>query len=223
MNINKIAIIHPSRGRPDQSFEIERLTRETSSNKIPIKYILSLDIDDITVGDYRKNFDTTDIIITVNDNKGYVDACNNAAKLITDEALIFVLSDDFYTPHDWDLLLRDSILKIPTEEYLLNVSDKYSNRNDCAVITIISTKLYNRLGWVYCPEYITGWCDNDILEVAKTLGVLYTDFSIVIEHKHPDWLPNIPRDATYLKTADPTKVAHSAVLFNKRKANNFGF
>jgi len=54
-----------------------------------------------------------------------------------------------------------------------------------ATMSIMGREYYNRFKYIYHPDYISLWCDNEAMEVAKMLGCYtYVDKNI-FQHLHP--------------------------------------
>lgn len=203
MRVNKLVYLHPSRGRPELALKSIETFIDSMKSGIPFSYILSIDDDDPKLEEYLYLYDKKSFVkaITINRNVGVVSAFNRAAMGITDEDLIFGFCDDLEPTEYWDTKLIEFIEnRVTTSEYLIHISDGHTLRSDCATIPIISTSLYNKLGYFLHPAYPSHWADNDLLQTAKRLGFVYTCTDFYILHAHPDW-GHRPSDEIYQRMA----------------------
>jgi len=221
MEPKKLIYLHASRGRPELALEAITSFIASMKSGIPFSYVLSLDEDDPKLPKYMELFKDKDFVkkIVVSANTSVVPATNKAAEYITDEDLIFNLSDDFQPTPFWDVLMLDFIKEIPTEEYLVHIGDGHQFRMDCAIIQILSTALYRKLGFIFYPGYKSMYADNDLYHTARAMGVAYTCRKFYIYHSHPGF-GDRPWDDTY--TREDSGMAFGEEMFRKRSAENFG-
>jgi hypothetical protein len=80
--------------------------------------------------------------------------------------------------------------------------------------------LYRKLGFIFYPEYISMFADNDLYQTAVRLNCVYTG-QIDFLHEHPCWgMTNW--DDTYHRTNRPQSYEVGQRVFSQRSANNFG-
>jgi hypothetical protein len=74
----------------------------------------------------------------------------------------------------------------PDTDGVLWFNDGYQG-NRLNTLCILGKKYYDRFNYIYHPDYISVWCDNEFMDVANLLGKqIYFD-DIIIRHEHPDW------------------------------------
>jgi len=221
--VKKLIYLHASRGRPKLALEAIESFIESMESNIPFTYVLSIDTSDPCREEYFQLFTKKPWVnrIIVNDNHNVVEATNKAAEYITNEDLIFNLSDDFEPTPQWDIKLIKFISNITTEEYLVHIGDGHQFRMDCAIIQILSTALYRKLGYIFYPEYKSMYADNDLLAVAKALGVAHTCHDFYIYHSHPGF-GDRPWDETYLAEQSDERFKQGWEVLQKRIKENFG-
>lgn len=146
-----------------------------------------------------------------------------------DAQIIVNMSDDqVFTEKGFDDVIREAF-KVELN-LILSASPKYGydiglclhfpdgNRNDLITMSIIGRDYYNRFKYIYHPDYISLYCDNEQTDVAKLLGCYkYVDKQI-FEHLHPAYGKAI-FDKQYQHTESFNNVDEQTYL--KRKANNF--
>jgi hypothetical protein len=226
MKINKLMIIHASRGRPVRGTVAAQRFIDNMTTKTPFTYYFSLDTDDETKDRYRPHVDRLGFVTEtlVEDNKGCVDAVNKAAARLQDEDMLFVNGDDLGTPEGWDKLVLDFVETIPTDTFLVHFDFYPPNSSNCAIIQCISAGLYRKMGTLFHPEYLSMWADNDLFMTAKAMGAVYkyTGPKINFIHEHPAYGFNIEWDDTYRRTASAERFAFGHALYCRRGEQNFG-
>lgn len=214
----KFSLIHPSRERAERCYNVIKDYRNNFSKKNDLEIVISLDLDDVQAGKYHdlhKNHSDTKIVI--HPNKNYVEALNNAAKFATGDILI-ASADDFHFPQNWDIGLQN-VVPFNRKEYVIWIDDGIQPR--IMTLPILSMEYYQRFGYIYYPEYISMYADNDFTEVAKKLNVVVMARHLLFRHMHYS-LGHMPEDATARKQNAPASYAHGEKIFNRRITENFG-
>ncbi len=174
-----ISIIHPSRGRPQKAFE--RYLEWIGNSTTEIDYILSLDTNDNLLQDYRDTFKDVCKII-VNQNRSLTDATNNGA-VVAAGHLFVVVSDDFHCFHAWDqVLLKATEGK---EDFVLKTFD--GEQKWIVTLPIIDRAYYERVGYLYHPDYRHLFADTHQTILADLHGKLIIRNDIVFTHR-PHWI-----------------------------------
>lgn len=158
-----ISILHPSRGRPDESFSTILSWNIFANIRDNLEVIISLDSDDPELSKYQERFKSKDTI--VNKNRSAVDAINNAAKIATGDIFI-VVSDDTGCTHSWDT----TILK-QTEgktDWILKTQDGIQPW--IITMPIMDRAYYNRTGNIYSPDFEHMFCDTWMTVMADISG-----------------------------------------------------
>jgi len=173
----KFSILHPSRRRPDKSFETIQKWLFRAGENTDIELIVSLDDDDPDLERYQRLYKGLKVI--VNQNRSAIDAVNNAAVASTGEVLI-VVSDDFECPRNWALTL-DRILR-GRQDYLLKISD--GTQMYIVTLPIMDRVYYKRFGYIYHPDFRHMFSDTHLTHVADVLGKLYMRNDLLFQHNH---------------------------------------
>lgn len=226
----KITLLHPSRGRAVKAFDTMCEWLKLISGKHEISHILSLDKDDTEVEDYKKLFAAYSSVVVVSNNKNVVQATNTAAMVaqaFKPDVLIY-LSDDFKCPMNWDDLIYKKILdqqifaaSFPVfgSPWLLKVDDCLQ-KFDIAVLTIpiMSTALYNKLGYFWHPGYKSMFVDEDLYWTCKNNGWMVMAPELKFPHEHCS-VGKCENDETYKRSA--ANWDQGKALFAERKKLNF--
>jgi len=105
---------------------------------------------------------------------------------------------------------------------VLHYDDGNSYKSELMTLSIIGREYYNRDNYIYHPDYISLWCDNEAMEVAKLRGKYkyMGDGNVLFNHLHPMHNKRGVMDAQYRKT--DSFFAYDKNTFERRKLINFG-
>ncbi len=105
---------------------------------------------------------------------------------------------------------------------VLHYDDGNSYKADLMTMSIIGREYYNRDNYIYHNDYISLWCDNEAMEVAKLRGKYkyMGDGNILFNHLHPMHNKRGVMDAQYRRTN--SFFQHDKNTFERRKLINFG-
>lgn len=222
MKLDKLLIIHPSRGRPQMALDHANMLMRNMAGKLKFHYVFSLDCDDRTLPKYAESLRSCvfskEIIIA--ENKGIINAINRAAAQLDDEDMIFNMSDDIASIPGWDARLKDFVEGIPSPEYLVLPVDM-DNGENVPVIQMMSAALYRRLGYLIPDCYDSMYADNDLLESCKLLNVVFACRGLGFEHLHPNYGKG-QWDETYARENRPEAYASGLAMLERRRAEKFG-
>lgn len=208
-----ISLLHPSRGRPQKSFQNSQEWIDKAG--CPVELIVSLDISDSESMKYRMHYKAETII--ENNNTSVVEATNHAAKIAKGDILVY-LSDDFRCFDNWGLAVLKEF-ENESRPLLIKVDDCLQ-KFDVPVLTIpiMNRALYERLGYFWHPGYKSMFVDEDLYWTARKLGVLKNCEHLKFAHEHPA-NGKAPDDETYRRSA--ANWDQGKALFAQRKAQGF--
>jgi hypothetical protein len=162
-----------------------------------VEYILTLD-DPAHTKDLESPFPNTKAGVCNGDKKDCVAGWNYAAKLSTGAFIITVADDFFPCPH-WDTELLKLIDFSKQQVLEVHTGDKHE---DVMSFCMMTREYYSRYGYVYFPEYVSVFCDNDFTDQARKDGVVVDAKHLKFEHRHPTVTGAEP-DAVYLHQGTP--------------------
>jgi hypothetical protein len=200
----KVSIIHPSRSRA----AIANQVRTEWLNKADgiVEYVFSLDNDDVQGTLYQGH-------CIYNNNRSAIDAINKAAEIATGD-LFVVVSDDFSCPVGWDNLLIWGLQG--KSDYCVKTQDGL--QPTLMTLPIIDRVYYERFGYIYHPDYLHMFADQEMTAVAHMLGRAIT-LPLTFPHNHYT-TGKFQRDAITLKNNATWQQGEK--LFNQRVKTNFG-
>ncbi|HEU5290537.1 MAG TPA: glycosyltransferase family A protein [Cyclobacteriaceae bacterium] len=210
-----ISLLHPSRGRPEKSFNNSREWIEKAG--CDVELILSLDKSDNTIDQYAKLYNGQINKFLVEDNNSVVEATNKAASVSYGDILLY-LSDDFKCFDNWGLAVLKEFEK-ESRPLLLKVDDCLQNFHvPVLTIPIMNRSLYERLGYFWHPEYKSMFVDEDLYWTAHKLGAMKNAPHLKFEHAHV-CVGKAPDDETYRRSS--ANWEHGKAVYAKRKSLGF--
>jgi len=85
-------------------------------------------------------------------------------------------------------------------------------------VPIMTRKYYERLGYIYNPQYQSLFCDEEAIYVGEKLGKIFYSSADILEHLHPAW-GKAAMDPQYQYTQ--SFYSKDKAVFDQRKAMNF--
>jgi hypothetical protein len=155
---------------------------------------------------------------------GKIDAINrDMGRIVYPWDICVVMSDDMhFVKHGFDNIIRAAFAKyFPDFDGCVHFKDgPYGKR--LMALNIQGRKYFERFGYLYNPEYISLFCDNEQKDVAEMLGkyVYMGDDTIIVKHIHPAHVEGVKGDALLEKTESFYRIDEAT--YERRKKNNFG-
>lgn len=201
-----------SRSRPDKFFKaIENINTLSKTDHI---ILAKLDTDDKAMQDRFDEVNRCGAIIVWGHSKNKIDAINRD---IPDGWDILVnMSDDMvFTKEGFDLDIIEAFNG--DLDQFIHFPDGFTAERLCSM-SIIGRDYYDRFGYVYHPDYVSLWCDNEAQDVAKDLGKYKFVNKNIFIHDHPAWTGAKP-DQQLIETQKYYR--QDQRTYNKRKACGF--
>jgi hypothetical protein len=221
----KLLIKFPSRERPEKFFQALDKYIQYANNTNKIAFLLSFDADDVTMNnDVVKNRlkkyqdQGIKLVYFFGSSKTKIQAVNADIEKVTGWDVLLLASDDMIPVvqgYD-DIIRKDMNDHFRDFDGVLWYSD--GGQNNINTLCILGKKYYHRFNYIYYPEYISLWCDNEFTEVSSILNKVYKSEKIIIEHQHPVY-KKTQYDPLYAKNESYYSI--DEITFNKRKAINF--
>jgi hypothetical protein len=132
---------------------------------------------------------------------------------------ICVLAQDDVSPAvGWaDTIATAFIRHAPDTDAVLYSPDGYQKYGPDGLNTMpmIGRVYYNRFGYVYHPDYVSLWCDNEFTEVSRKLGKEIKHPEIILRH---NWVGCNPDD---LQRHNDSFWNKDMSTYNRRKREGF--
>ena len=219
----KLLIKFPSRSRPARFMEVFGLYKSMLSGKHDVKFLLSFDTDDISMNNagirnWLKNQGES-VQAYWGNSKTKIQAINADLEHAKDYDILLLASDDMIpqTQNYDDIIVQDMEKYYPDGDGVLHYNDD-KQKERLNTLSIMGKKYFDRFGYIYNPEYLSVYCDNEFTDVSRLLEkTTYID-RVIIRHF---WI-EIGVDALYQRNENRELYAHDQKVYETRKANNFG-
>jgi glycosyltransferase involved in cell wall biosynthesis len=197
---------------------------EKASNRKSVEFIIGVDADDrasIESGkEVCRHVGNTHLLIQSSAPFNCIKAWNATAKMSKGKVLVMI-SDDFVPPKNWDSQLVALQPNWINESWVVRVNDcNNSTTNKPFTLPILTRVRYEKLGYVFWPEYESLFSDTEFGEHAKLDGVVIDARTLLFEHLH---------HTCYKRKQDAVDSAHSSderwdsgkAIYNRREACGF--
>jgi hypothetical protein len=189
---------------------------KTASGDHEYEWIVSLSKKDATLEEYYQTFTNSDAVLVVTRSTNMVEATNEIAKLCAGKIIILV-SDDMWSCELWDskILHKYEMINGPG---ILQVNDGITVKK--LTIPIMNREAYAKLGYVYHPDYVSMFADDDLRKTALQHGLYYNGTDIMIEHRHYS-VKKSKYDKTYQSENSRTAWRIGEKIFFERAKHKF--
>lgn len=187
----KILIKFPTRGRPDKFFKGLDQYISKAKNLDRIAFLISLDADDVSMNNEiiinrLKNYQNKiKLIYFFGNSKTKIEAINADMDKVSGWDILLLASDDMIPVVDG----YDEIIRKDMNDYFKHLDGVLwyndGGQNNINTLSIMGKKYYNMFDYIYHPDYVSLWCDNEFTEVSVKLKKVYKSDQIIIEHQHP--------------------------------------
>jgi len=218
----KLLIKFPTRGRRSKFFNVLKKYELFLSKEVEYQFLITMDEDDKEMN----NTEVIEILKTFNNlsffygnSKSKVEAVNNDIDKVKDWDILLLASDDMIpVEKNYDKIIIDEMKKeFSDTDGVLFFHDGFV-KNKVNTLSILGKKYFDRFNYIYYPEYLSTYCDNEFTEVADILHKQKYINKIIIRHEHPDHGFG-SRDFVHYNNMLNEK--HDSSLFLKRKKDNF--
>lgn len=184
MNSKKIAVLCPTRGRPENANLVLKSYNETSHSNSDIFFILDSD-DFHNYNSIKDKYFNKIIFKKVGSNHGVVGPVNYAAMMLCKkyDYLYFMGDDHRFVSEDWEEHFIHSM------DLLGGIGVVYPNDllQGCLLASshLVSSNIVSTLGHFYNPIFTHLCTDNSIMHIGNSINKIKYLENIVIEHMHP--------------------------------------
>jgi hypothetical protein len=146
--------------------------------------ILSVDTDDTVTmqsDELKPIHRDKRVIVCVSTSNNKINAINRDVPSRGWDILVNLSDDQIFTKRGFD----EVISQCGKDEFL-HLPDGHVNEL-LPTMSVMGYDYYKRFGYIYHPDYVSLWCDNEAMDVAKQLGCYKYLNELVFEHLHPAW------------------------------------
>jgi len=217
----KFLFKYATRQRPEWFKETLTRWRSLLSGKHDYQFVVSIDQDDETMNnpemlDFCSKMKGVEVCI--GQSKTKIEAIN-ADMQGRDFDILVVVSDDM-TPqvrnYD-DMMARDMTANFPDLDGALHYNDGQHGRDVLITLSVMGKKLYDRFGYIYHPDYISVYCDDEFTDIVRQWKkVVYID-RVIVRH---EW-KKYGSDSLYNRNDQFYANGVDKQTYIERKKNNF--
>lgn len=209
-----------SRSRPERCMNAIASIVGNSSTDKEYMILLSCDIDDESMKNFDYPFYTDGrLVIKKGLSKNKIDAINrDVSDIDWDWDVLVNVSDDMIIEKGFDSVVRNAFEN--SLDLFLHLPDGYANER-LASMSIMGRDYYNRFGYIYHPSYESVYCDNEAMDVAKSLNKYVYVNEHVFKHIHPANVGSHLMDEQYKKTESAEVHARDCENYQRRKELKF--
>lgn len=213
----KILIKYPTRKRPDKFIPAFDLYYKMLSGKHDFQFMVSMDNDDVSMKNDKilKFLDLPHVSYNYSNNKTKVQAVNADMSNLYFDILLLASDDMLPLAKDYDDIIIQNMLRFfPLLDGCLHFNDGFKPQLN--TLSIMGVNLYKHFGYIYHPDYISLWCDNEYQEVTERANKAVYINETIIKHEWTNYTGidelHKHNEQFYLKDKQ---------TFEKRKALNF--
>ncbi len=183
-----ILIKFPTRARPKMFFDTLQLYYDLLSGKHDVRFLISCDKDDALMNndEVRAKLDTFhNLSVHYGNSKTKIEAVNVDMYKAGSFDILLLASDDMLPiikGYD-DIIVRQFRKQFPDTDGVLWFNDG-RRRNRLNTLCVLGYKYYCRFGYIYHPDYISFYCDDEFTQVADLLGKQVYLNQTIIRHDH---------------------------------------
>lgn len=206
-----------SRSRPERFLKVIENIKSLARHDDYL-ILCTLDSDDASMVPYRAALAQMDKVqCFYGRSKSKIDAINRDMDKVSGWNILFNVSDDqLFLVEGFDKIVIDKVNSVGGDCFLHYPDANAKDR--LATMSIMDEKYYRRTNYIYHPSYISLWCDNEAMLVAKKLGRYFYTNHMIFDHYHPSF-NRVPTDDQYRKTE--SYYAVDKRNFEHRKRLNF--
>jgi len=214
----KILVQFPTKQRKKKFFKVLDIYYSMLKDIDNIWFHIVIDEDDKEMCnvDFSKYKNLT---VTKGKHNSKINAINDLTGVNLDNFDIILLASDDMIPQikGYDNIIREKMQEFyPFNNGVLWFFDGY--RKDLNTLCILGVDYYKRFNYIYNPNYLSWYCDDEFMQVASILGKQTYIDKCIIKHEHQCWTGE-PKDKLYKYNDSFAKVDKKTFL--KRKKNNF--
>lgn len=197
----RLLIKFPTRSRPAQFLRVFEVYRNLLSGEHDVQFLVTCDDNDPSMwnADMRARLDVLpNVTFMAYPTRTKVQAINRGLTCDSVFDVLLVASDDMYPQETgYDAVVATAMRQyFPDLDGVLWFHDGYAGRR-LNTIPCMGRPYFLRFGYVYHPDYLSLFCDDEFTCVAERLGKQVFIDRVIIRHEHFVNNAAVPRDALY--------------------------
>ena len=199
----KFLFKYTTMGRPEWFKETLQKYMSMLSGKHEYLFLLTMNEDDPTMNnpkmiEWIENLPPEMVVVyRFGSYTNKIEAINADISIVMDFDILFLISDDMIPLEPgFDLLIVNAMEDhFPDLDGALHYNDGCCGKDKCITLSIMGKKLYDKLGYIYHPDYKSFYCDNEFTDVVRQMNKVVYIPTIIVKHEWKGWGED--RDATY--------------------------
>jgi hypothetical protein len=186
-----LLIKYPTRQRPEIFKRVISDYISKLSGKRKVKFIISIDNNDATCNnqEFRQFLESlktrVDLEYFFGDSKNKIDACNRNVPADDWRVCLLVSDDMLPRQHGFDdIIIKDMETNFPDFDGCLNYNCGGHAFPKVMVLSVIGNPYYKRFNYIYHPDYVSLFCDEEQTVIARSLHKIVDINKKIITH---DW------------------------------------
>lgn len=217
----KFLFKYATRERPDRFFTNLAAYYSLLSHRHDYQFLVTIDQDDPTMNNcevLNNLHGWPDLITCINPNRGKICAINYGMDQASDWDILIVVSDDMkpIVLYFDDLMANAMQKHYPKLGGALHYHDGKYGQDKCITLSVMGKALYDHFGYIYHPDYLSVFCDNEFTDEVYRMNCVKFYRNILIMH---DWIGESEPDE--LHRINEALSAKDHETYNKRKALKF--
>lgn len=219
--MSKLLIKFPSRNRPEKFKKVLSKYIDNLSGNHDVRFVITMDEDDqkMNTEDIRSFLESenADIVYHYGNSKSKIEACNADLDEETADVLMLVSDDMIPQIKDYDEIIFDAFSQaFPDFDGAIKFHDGL--RQDALMtLPIIGWKIYEKLGYIYHPDYTSVYCDNEQTQALISVGKLAVSPICIAKH---EWTHQ-PFDDLHERNENKEMYLKDSKVFNRRLKLDF--
>ena len=210
----KILFKYPTIKRPEWFLETLEKYYTTLSEENSYEFVISMNEDDETMNNQRMKarLDSyCNLRYFYGPHKSKIEAVNADIDKALDFDILFIVSDDMIpTVPGFDVIIAEDMKNhFPKLDGALHYNDGCCGLDKCITLSIMGRELYRHFGYVYHPDYLSLFCDEEFTNVVYFPRV-------IVKH---EWKGGNGADEVYKKSSKLWRVDQAT--FKRRKKLGF--
>jgi hypothetical protein len=219
----KILYNFATRSRPEKFFVVlENITNLSRTEDYSI--VVTADIDDKTMFNkevIKKSKKYPKVKVLYGTSTGKINAINKNVHIFDAFDILVNISDDqLFLMEGFDVeIINDMKEFFPDLDGFLHYPDSHA-KHLLPTMSIMGRKYFSRFDYIYHPDYVNVYCDNEAMDVAKILGRHKFIDKNIYDHFHPVW-GMAQWDEQYRVSENAVSYTKDRETYERRKSNNF--
>lgn len=220
----RMVIKFPTRSRPDKFKSVMQKHLDFLSGVHDIRFVITCDTDDETMNneEMRNWMDDLksriDLEYFYGENKTKVQAVNANLENELGDVLLVVSDDMVPAALNYDEIIADGFSKVfPKYDGAIKFNDGLRS-DQLMTLPCLGWRLYDAIGHVYHPDYISLYCDNEQTRLCSMLGKFATSDICIMRH---EWFPMNHINADALHRRNESFYDQDGSTFKFRMNKNF--